>query len=67
MGVRFKHAPGSWENSTGFQKRFLGQNIVKNLEITFSYINKELKYFRNFGVNIRNICCEIVTRLQKNY
>jgi len=38
----FKHTSGSWDNSTGFQERFLGQNIIKNIEVTFFDIISDL-------------------------
>ena len=38
----FKHTSSSWDNSTGFQTRFLGPNIVKNLEVTFFDIIRNL-------------------------
>ena len=34
-GYMFKHTSGNCKNSTGFQKWFLGANIVKNLEVKF--------------------------------
>ena len=38
----FKHTSGSWNNSTGFQERLLGPNIVKNLEVIFFDITSDL-------------------------
>ena len=41
-GYMVKHISGSFKNSTGFQDRFLGPNMVKNLEVIFFDITSDL-------------------------